>query len=147
MASSRIAERISFTKMRGEGNFKYQRLLFWLFKKLLMIQVSCSKCDYSFYCHNNALQCHAAFCCFIVYFCYIECYTECYIFTVTLNDKTRLLLGRSQRTERPRRCQDAAPCSAAPRSAGPCADPPVLSPFPLVPGPLIAVPVTSFYPL
>lgn len=105
----------------------------------MMIQASCSKCGYSFYCHNNASQCHAAFCCFIVYFCYIECYIECYIFTLTLNGETRPLLGRSQEGR-------AAPALSGRGTAG-CRNPPVMSPFPPAPGPLTAVPVSSFYPL
>lgn len=49
----------------------------------MKMQASCYDCDYNFYWSNNALQRHAAFTYFIVYFWYIECY----IFTVTLNCK------------------------------------------------------------
>lgn len=55
---------------RGEslGN---QRLFFWYSKSWCR---PLATSDHNFYWSNNALQCHAAFYCFIVYFWYMECY-------------------------------------------------------------------------
>lgn len=73
---SKLAKLISW-KTKKEGrveSFDNQRLFFWYSKSWCR---PLATSDHDFYWSNNALQCHAAFYSFVVYFWYMECYFFC----------------------------------------------------------------------